>query len=277
MVAATGTPSWSVALAQKLLAYDPTQRLVAADALHHSFFEGVHDIMQGRAVPQMLDANEDWARVLRKLFETCFYLPERVPDLLPRFEVSVQRLADTGTWVPLPRAILNEVSLVIEHFYDAEVSNVGALKGKALVSLRQPRASDGVGQDLSTRKRESSQLSTSLQTGDGIAAMLHQARMERDANESLRSQLAQMLDTGSQIFGQATGSDEEPQYCGSGLGRRAIPPVVHPASSDNYGVLPGAKSSPSHARASLIDTVPGVNENKQQSGTHCQVMDSQHE
>ena len=56
-------------LADKLLSYDPSQRLTASQALLHPFFQGVECLMQGAASVRQLDASRVWQEGLQAVFD----------------------------------------------------------------------------------------------------------------------------------------------------------------------------------------------------------------
>ncbi|KAL1495657.1 hypothetical protein AB1Y20_016523 [Prymnesium parvum] len=179
----SGTPSRAVDLAQKLLTYDPGERLTAAAALRHPFFESVDYILNGQPVPQSPDTNDAWYKELRMAFEAyAANRSEKVTELLPKLEAAVQQLASTSSSA---RGIVDEVGHFLRSYQELEDAAMRDLHAKILKSVRK----EGAAPAAPREKRR--QLDEVMQAG-GAAPLVEQAAKAQQENAALRAQLAEL-------------------------------------------------------------------------------------
>jgi hypothetical protein len=154
-----------------------------------------------------------------------------------------------------------------EEFYEVEHLAMRELKRDVLSTTHAEQIdSSGAGHRVDDGTDKLRQLNALLQAGGGPTAMSQQARKASEANEVLRSKLAELMrstrsasssvemtDAGCQMAGTAGGSSEDSkQMSCTGLGRRSTA-IRNPGAAFDGGNHPGFQSSPNCARASLID------------------------
>jgi hypothetical protein len=271
-----GTPQRAMDLARKLLCYDPSQRLTAAQALAHPFLQDSEFLLQGRTMPTAPDAAKEFQSQLASSFDQ--YVSSRngaTLGLLPAFENAVSGLLQDEQ-PSVHSAVVSEVGALLKECERVELQAFGELQRKVLqAALSGSRGggggngggngSGGGGADAASANgganaaaAELAALQAAVQQQGGAAEvekLRQQAAEAQQEAAALRAQLEELnAQLGARSDGGAggaadggAGGSEAPgsaQAAPPSAGRRALPRL----GGDGQGT-----ASPVVARQSICD------------------------
>ena len=269
-----GTPSEAVDLAQRLLRYDPDQRLTASQALVHPFFDGAQALIEGSepaegkspitplapgSSSKGLTAASDWERRLQRRFDELTAEGGSAPAL----EAAVRgRVAQLVTAEAAPAELAAQVAAAVRQELTASLKSrddeIRALQKRVLaeaqqlqLSLPAERASTGGGGGGGGSSE-----------GDGAAGVA--AKLERelaDLHGESRSAAERAAAEKESLLAQIKAAQQQLQLsmAASGGGAAREPPTTRDAGIQTDEVSPVvAPPAPHGRRAAAAPTRQGT-------------------
>ena len=256
-----GTPPRAMDLAYKLLAYDPSLRLTATQALQHPFLQGVEYILDSNGVtPREAEASRAWQQQLQTHFSQ--YAAARngaTLGLLPQLEGSLKSVlltpsaAEGGVDRVMP-AVLAEVKAVLERCERAEHDAFAELQRKVM-SASNGSADVGAHDRAGAAQAAAEAQAAANESAATIERMQRQAAEAREEAAAMREQVREHACRPTRPTRPPRSPPHPPPYpprlrpaCSPARARRRspayLPPPLEGKASGHPGREQGRSTSP---------------------------------
>jgi len=252
-----GTPPRAMDLAYKLLAYDPSLRLTATQALQHPFLQGVEYILDSNGgPPREGEASRAWQQQVAQQLQAHFshYAAARngaVLGLLPQLEGTLKPLlltsaaAEGGIDRVMP-AVLAEVKAVLERCERAELDAFAELQRKVMCASNG--SADVGAHDRAGAAQAAAEAQAAVtESAATIERMQRQAAEAREEAAAMREQLEALQ---AQLAGAQGGYAVE--VPGAEPVPLAVPTSGRRALAAQQGTSQGM-ASPMAGRTAMVD------------------------